>query len=154
MLVSSVALLLVALAALRFPEIPLLAILPAAIGAGIAAVLPQDRGSWIMGLLAGAVLARLPGGLLLGAVVALTPLAAMLLRRSVSFHPILVAGVLIPVATYLAAVAGSGSFTLPFRHPLDLCAALLIGATLSVLAYAPTQRERLGPRGRAGFRIR
>lgn len=154
MLGSSVALLLVALAAVRFPELSLLAILPAAIGAGIASVIPPERGAWITGILAGAFLARLPGGLLLGVAVALAPPVAVLVRKAARFHPLLVAAVLIPVATYLAAAAGSGSFTAPFRHPLDLCAALAVGATLSILAYAPTQRERLGPRGRAGFRLR
>lgn len=107
-----------------------------------------------MGLLAAALLAQLPGGWPLALVVALVPGVATLLRRSASLHPILIAAVLIPVSTYLAAAAGSGSFTLPFGHILDLCAALAIGATLTVLAYAPTQRERLGPRGRAGFRLR
>lgn len=154
MLAGSVALLLLALAALRFPELPLLAILPAAIGAGIAAVLPADRGAWISGILAGALLAKLPGGFPLGAVVALAPAVAALVRRAVPVHPMLAAIVLIPAFSYLAAAAGSGSLALPFSHPLDLCAALAIGATLSVLAYAPIQRERLGPRGRAGFRLR
>lgn len=154
MLGSSVALLLAALAAVRFPELPLLAIVPAAVGAGLASVLPTDRGAWTLGLLAGAVLMRLPDSGLLGLFTALVPVVAFLVRRGARLHPILVATALIPISAYLAAVAGSGSFGLPLRHIPDICAGIVIGATLSVLAYAPTQREQLGPRGRAGFRIR
>ncbi len=154
MLGSSIALLLIAFAAIRFPELPVLALLPATLGASIASVMKQDRGAWIIGLLAGALMMRFPNGALLGLVVAAAPAAAALLRRYTSVHPGLVAAVCVPLATYLASAAGSGSFALPFGHLLDLCAAVAIGATLSVLAYAPTQREQLGPRGRTGFRIR
>ena len=154
MLGSSVAVLLVALLAVRFPEVPLFALLPAVIATGIAAVLPPGRGAWIAGLLAGALLARLPGGFALGLVTAGMPVLAVLARRVTGLHPAVVAPAFFALAAYLAAVAGSGSWTLLLAHPLDACAALAIGATLSALAYAPTQGERLGPGGRPGFRLR
>lgn len=146
--------LLAALAAIRFPELPVLAILPAVLGASVAAVLPRDRGAWVAGLLAGAVLSKLPHSALLGLTTAAMPVLGSLLKRALPVRPGLAAILAVPAATYLAAAAGSGDWVLPLQHPLDLCTALAAGATLSVLAYAPTQREQLGPRGRAGFRLR
>lgn len=151
---TSVAVFLLALAALRFPDVPLLAILPAVAATAVACMLPRDRGAWIGGLIAGALLFRLPGGMWLGIVTALLPLLATLVQRAFSLHPALVAAVLVPVAAYVSGVAGSGGFLTPLLHPLDLCAAVALGATLSAIAYAPTERERLGPRGRAGLRVR
>lgn len=154
MLATSIVVLLAALAALRFPEIPVLAILPAVIAVGLAATLPKDRGAWVAGLLAGALLFRLPSSGWLALATALLPLLAWYVRGYVALHPVVVTGFFLVVTAYVAAATGSGSFTLPLEHLLDLCVALVIGATLSALAYAPTQRERLGPRGRTGFRIR
>lgn len=154
MLASSFTVLLATLLALRFPELPLLALMPAVIGTALAAVLPHDRGTWIVGLLACALIMRLPSGIALGLVTAGMPLLAALTRRYTGLHPAITATVFLLAAIYAAAVAGSSSWTLLFLHPLDLCAALAIGATLSSLAYAPTQGERLGPGGRSGFRIR
>ncbi len=154
MIGSTLAILLVTLAALRFLELPFLVLLPAVIATGVAAVLPADRGAWIGGLLAGVLLMRYPSSGLLAVATAVMPGIAAAIRAWTSVRPQVIALGALPVATYLASAAGSGSFSLPFGHILDLCAALAIGATLSVLAYAPTQGERLGPRRRTGLRIR
>jgi|GEM_PF-5550830 len=154
MLGSAFSVLLIALAALRFPDIPLLAILPAVLATAIAAALPPHKGAWIAGLLAGALLFRLPGSVPLALVTAAFPVLALLLQRFVPTHPGVRVGLLLPLAAYAAAGAGSGSLLIPLGHALDLCAAVALGATLGVLTYAPTERERLGPRGRAGLRVR
>lgn len=154
MLGSSIAILLAAFAAIRFPELAVLPLLPVSIAVAIAAVLPDDRGAWILGLLAGSVLAKLPSSLWLGVVTALAPVVVIQIKRRIRIHPVIVVAGGLIASIYLAAVAGSGSWWVPLGHPLDLCAALVVGATLSALTYASTQREQLGPRGRAGFRLR
>lgn len=154
MFASSVAVLLFALAAVRFPDVPVLALLPAVLAASLAAVLPPDRGAWIGGLLAAALVSRLPGGYVLAAVIVLAPALVALARVWTTLHPVLIAAIALPLAAYLSAAAGSGSFAIPLSYPLHLCAAVAAGATLCAIAYAPTERERLGPRGRARLRIR
>lgn len=149
MLLASLGVFLLALGAIRFPDVPVLALLPAVAATAFAVAIPRGRGAWHAGILAGAVLAWLPGTLPLAAVTALLPVLVTLVRGSLPMRTAGFAVVTIPVATYLAAAAAARSFALPFQYPLDLCAALVIGATLSSLAYAPIQRERLGPRGRA-----
>ncbi len=149
MLSASVGILLLALAAARFPEAPLLAFLPAVAGTALAAVTPRGRGAWRAGLLAAGFLTWLPGNLILALATALLPAAVSFARGRLPVRTAGFALATLPAATYLAASAAARSFALPLQYPLDLCAALVIGATLSSLAYAPLQRERFGTRGRA-----
>lgn len=152
-LAGSLGALLLAAASVRFPDVTLLALLPAVAAMTFPAIRPE-RHAWMTGLLPAAFLAWLPGSTVLALTVALLPAAAWLGRRFTGLRAPAFALGAVPVAAYLTAAAAAGSFALPFRYPLDLCAAVAFGATLCVLAYAPTQRERPGTRGRAGSRIR
>lgn len=154
MFASALSVLLVTLAAVRFPGVPLLALLPATLGAALAAGAPAGRGTWAAGVLAAVWLLRMPGGGYLALVVLLAPVLVTLVRQQGTLHPAVVAIFAVPLSAYLSGVAGSGSTTVPLLNFLDLCAAVALGATLSAIAYAPTERERLGPGGRAGLRVR
>jgi hypothetical protein len=154
MLASAIAVFIVALAAVRFPTVPLLALMPAVSAVALTSTLSVSRRSWGAGILAAALLARMPGSGWLALAVLVLPIAVHVVRTYGTLHPALAAAISVPVAAYLSAAAGSGTFTVPFGHLLDLCAAVALGATLSAIAYAPTERERLGPGGRAGLRVR
>lgn len=154
MFVSALIVLLLTVLSVRFPEIAFLSLLPPLVAVGWTVVFHRTVGMGVSGLLAAAYVLHFPGQHWYALGMLALPMIALGVTRLVRVHVLVMASILLSVTAYVMAVAGSHQWTIPTTALLDFCVALALSATLTTVAYASIQRERLGPRGRTGFGIR